>query len=56
MAKEGRRTMQSTPKLASTPLPRTNREGTRTYRMEEVVYQAVTVGAILLVLGSLWIF
>ena len=48
--------MQTAPKLASTPLPQANREGTRTYRVEERVYQVVTVGAILLVLGSLWIF
>ena len=56
MAKEGRRTMQGVSKTASTPLPKTNPEGTRIYRVEEVVYQAVTVGAILLVLGSLWVF
>ena len=56
MAKEGRCTMQTANKTASTPLPRTNPEGTRTYRTEEVVYQAVTVGAIILVLGSLWVF
>jgi hypothetical protein len=47
--------METAPKLASAS-PRTNREGTRTYRVEEMVYQVVTVGAILLVLGSLWIF
>ena len=55
-AKEGRHAMQAGPKLASTQPPRTNPEGVRTFRAEEVVYQAVTVGAILLVLGSLWIF
>jgi hypothetical protein len=48
--------MQEALKTASTPLPKTNPEGTRAYRTEEVVYQAVTVGAILLVLGSLWVF
>jgi hypothetical protein len=48
--------MQTAPNNASTPLPKTNPEGLRTYRVEEVVYQAVTVGAILLVLGSLWVF
>lgn len=47
--------MQTAPKLASAA-PKTSREGTRTYRVEEMVYQVVTVGAILLVLGSLWIF
>jgi hypothetical protein len=48
--------MQTAPQTASTPLPKTNPEGLRTYRVEEVVYQVMTVGAILLVLGSLWIF
>ncbi len=48
--------MQTPSQSASTPLPGTNPEASRTYRVEEVVYQAVTVGAILLVLGSLWIF
>ena len=48
--------MQTAHNSASTPLPRTNPEGLKAYRAEEVVYQAVTVGAILLVLGSLWIF
>lgn len=48
--------MQAAHKTASSPLPKTTPDGTRTYRTEEVVYQAVTVGAILLVLGSLWVF
>jgi hypothetical protein len=41
---------------ASSPLPKKNTEGFRSYSTEERVYQLVTVGAILLVLGSLWIF
>jgi len=48
--------MQTAHKTASTPLAKTNPEAPRTDRAEEVVYQAVTVGAILLVLGSLWVF
>jgi len=48
--------MQTALKTASKPLAKTNPDAPRTYRAEEVVYQAVTVGAILLVLGSLWIF
>ncbi|HWE84791.1 MAG TPA: hypothetical protein VG267_07590 [Terracidiphilus sp.] len=32
------------------------RSGRRAYPVEDVVYQVVTVGAILLVLGSLWVF
>ena len=54
-AKKGRRTMQSLPVAASTP--RKEPENVR-YRpaMAETVYRMVTVGAILLVLGSLWVF
>lgn len=40
---------------ASTPLP-ASRTGRRTRPVEDVVYQVVTVGAILLILGSLWLF
>jgi hypothetical protein len=55
-AKEGRRKMQSATVPASTQLPKKSTEGFRTHPVEEVVYKAVTVGAILLVLGSLWVF
>lgn len=37
-------------------LPPSARAGWRARPVEDVVYQVVTVGAILLVLGSLWIF
>ena len=40
---------------ASTPLP-SSRTGWRARPVEDVIYQVVTVGAILLVLGSLWVF
>ena len=47
--------MQTETLPASTKLPRKITEGFRAHP-EEVVYKAVTVGAILLVLGSLWVF
>ena len=38
-------------------LPNTGESGARPKRpVEDVVYQAMTVAAILLVLGSLWVF
>jgi hypothetical protein len=48
--------MQTLPQTASTPQadPQPDSRGVR--RVEDLVYQAVTVGAILLVLGSLWVF
>jgi hypothetical protein len=56
-AEKGRRTMQSLPRAASSPQ---NESQPQTVRlrpaMEETVYRMVTVGAILLVLGSLWVF
>ena len=55
MAKEGRRAMQTTIQAASTALPR-NPVAARPHTAGEVIYKAVTVGAIVLVLGSLWIF
>ncbi len=48
--------MQTTIQPASSPLPRKNGEGFRQHPSEEKIYKVVTVGAILLVLGSLWIF
>lgn len=48
--------MHSATDQASHALPRKNAEGFRSYSTEERVYQLVTVGAILMVLGSLWIF
>lgn len=49
---KGWRKMHPQTQSASHPLPLSS----RTRPTEDVVYQAVTVAAILLVLGSLWIF
>lgn len=48
--------MQTALHNASAQLPRKNEQGHRPSPHEEMVYKAVTVGAILLVLGSLWVF
>jgi hypothetical protein len=57
VAKKGRRTMQSLPHAASAPLNEPRPENVR-YRpaIEETVYRMMTLGAILLVLGTLWVF
>ncbi len=55
--KKGRRPMQPISPTAANALPMTSGDASARKRpMEDVVYQAVTVAAILLVLGSLWIF
>jgi hypothetical protein len=54
---EKRRTsMQTSPQAASTSVPTHNdaRTGSRTHA--DLVYQAVTIAAVLLLLGSLWVF
>jgi hypothetical protein len=48
--------MQPTPQIASNPLPPSRQGLLRSRPSEDVVYQIVTVAAILLVLGSLWVF
>jgi hypothetical protein len=48
--------MQTSSPSASTQMPQTSPEAANTYRKEDLVYQAVTVAAILLVLGTLWLF
>ena len=48
--------MQPSPQLASISMPAPADEIERPRPTEERVYQAVTVAAILLVLGSLWVF
>jgi hypothetical protein len=48
--------MQPTPQIASQPLPRLRDGFLRNRPMEDVVYQIVTLAAILLVMGSLWVF
>jgi hypothetical protein len=56
-AKKGRRTMQSLPRAASSPQKEPQPQTVRLRPVtEETVYRMVTVGAILLVLGSLWVF
>jgi hypothetical protein len=41
---------------ASEPLPAPRKDALRSRPAEDMVYQAMTVAAILLVLGSLWVF
>lgn len=48
--------MQSTTQFASNSLPPSRAGFLRSRPAEDVVYQLVTVAAILLVLGSLWVF
>lgn len=55
-AGEGRCTVQALTHDQSTPLPTPKPEVRRSHPVEERVYQAMTLGAILLVLGSVWLF
>ena len=48
--------MQPSPQTASISMPAPPVEQARSGQTEDWVYQAVTVAAILLVLGSLWVF
>jgi hypothetical protein len=48
--------MQPTPQSASSTLPQPGTGFTGSLRCEDIVYQAVTIVAILLVLGSVWVF
>ena len=48
--------MQPIEQIASNPLPRSRKGSLRSRPAEDVAYQIVTVAAILLVLGSLWVF
>jgi len=54
--KKGRLTMQPSPQTTFTSIPAPVGGRTRSRRTEDLVYQAVTIAAILMVLGSLWIF
>ncbi len=47
--------MQSPTSNASSVLPPSPR-GWRSRPVEDLIYQVVTVGAILLILGSVWVF
>ena len=48
--------MQHSPKTASRPFVAPAAGSASSRPMEDRVYQAVTVAAILMVLGSLWLF
>ncbi len=48
--------MHPSSESASTVLPERSSPSPRNWRADDIVYQAVTIGAILLVLGSVWVF
>lgn len=48
--------MQSAPQSAPACLPQTAETAVQSRKREDLAYQVVTVAAILLVLGSLWVF
>jgi hypothetical protein len=48
--------MHPTTQIASQPLPGPSNGSLRNRPVEDVVYQIVTLAAILLVMGSLWLF
>jgi hypothetical protein len=48
--------MQTSPQAASPSVPTRNDPPTVSSRHADLVYQAVTVAAVLLLLGSLWVF
>ena len=48
--------MQPISQIASQPLPKPSNGFLRNRPVEDVVYQIVTLAAILLVMGSLWLF
>jgi len=53
---KGRHKMQPAQLIASNSLPPSRTGFLRSRPAEDVVYQIVTVAAILFVLGSLWVF
>jgi hypothetical protein len=55
-ALKGRPKMQPSPLYASNPLPHSCVDNHADRHTEDRVYQAVTVAAMLLLLGSVWIF
>jgi hypothetical protein len=48
--------MQTSPHSAFTQLPAASGSLTPTQRTEDLIYQAVTIVAILMLLGSVWVF
>jgi hypothetical protein len=47
--------MPSTPQITAAALPETDMDPGQASKTEELTYQILTVAAILLLLGSLWI-
>jgi hypothetical protein len=48
--------MQTSPPTTITAMPAAGSEQSSSRQTEDLAYQAVTVAAILMVLGSLWVF
>jgi len=48
--------MQSTAKTAPSSVPAATPGSTPTRKLDDLTYQAITVAAALLLLGSLWVF
>jgi len=48
--------MHSLPQSASNSLPSLQGKSSRSRRAEDLAYQSLTVAAMLLLLGSLWVF
>jgi hypothetical protein len=55
-AKKGRSTMQPSSHSASTSLPSASSTFPSSRPAEDKMYQAMTIAAILMLLGSLWVF
>ena len=55
-ALRGRPKMQTSPQSACNPLPAASETATPSRRSEDLIYQAVTIAAILMLLGSIWVF
>ena len=48
--------MHTSPQTATTSLPAPSGRNAHARKTEDLAYQAVTVAAIVVVLGSLWVF
>jgi hypothetical protein len=53
---KGRPAMQTSPQAASISMPAFTGGRAHSLHPEDLAYQAMTVAAVLLVLGSLWVF
>ena len=56
MAQKGRRAMPSSPQSAPTRLQVNGDQSPRSGQASDIVYQTITIAAMLLLLGSLWVF